>query len=40
MLWAGRKTSVTGYRRSSEDGPLYALTGAPGLWTEQWIDPV
>ena len=40
MLWAGRKTSVTGYRRSPENGSLYALKGAPGLWPEEWIDPI
>ena len=40
MLWAGRQTSVTGYRRSSEDRPSYLLEGAPGLWSEEWLDPV
>jgi hypothetical protein len=40
MLWAGRKTSVTGYRRSPENGSLYALKDAPGLWPEEWIDPI
>ena len=40
MLWAGRKVSVTGYRRSPEDRSLYALQGAPGLWSEEWIDPL
>ena len=40
MLWAGRKASVTGYRRSPEDRSLYTLKGAPGLWSEGWIDPI
>ena len=40
MLWAGREASVTGYRRSPDDRPLYALKGAPGLWLEEWIDPL
>ena len=40
MAWAGRKASVTGYRRGSEDRSLYALKGAPGLWLEEWIEPI
>ena len=40
MPWAGRRTTVTGYRRSRENGSLYALKGAPGLWPEEWIDPI
>jgi hypothetical protein len=40
MLWAGRESSVTGYRRSPDDHSLYALKGAPGLWLEEWIDPI
>ena len=40
VVWAGRKASVTGYHRSSEDRSLYALKGAPGLWSEEWIDPI
>ena len=40
MLWAGRQTSVTGYRRSSEDRSYYVLRDAPGLWSEEWIDPI
>jgi len=40
MLWAGRQASVTGYRRSSEGRPSYQLKGAPGLWSEEWIDPI
>ena len=40
MLWAGREANVTDYRRSSDDRPMYALKGAPGLWLEEWIDPV
>lgn len=38
MVWAGRKTSVTGYRRGFEDRSSYVLKGAPGLWSEEWID--
>jgi len=40
MLWAGRQTSVTGYRRSPEDRSYYVLKDAPGLWSEEWIDPI
>jgi hypothetical protein len=40
MLWAGRRASVTAYRRGSEDRSLYTLKGAPGLWSEEWIDPI
>jgi hypothetical protein len=40
MVWAGREASVTDYRRSPDDRPLYALKGAPGLWLEDWLDPV
>ena len=40
MLWAGRETSVTGYRRGLEDRSLYVLKGAPGFWLEEWIDPI
>ena len=40
MLWAGLEASVTGYRRGPEDRSLYALNGAPGLWLEDWIDPI
>jgi hypothetical protein len=40
MVWAGREASVTGYRSGPDDRPLYALKGAPGLWLEEWIDPI
>jgi hypothetical protein len=40
MLWAGREASVTDYRHSPDGRPLYALKGAPGLWLEEWIDPI
>ena len=40
MLWAGRKASVTGYRRRPEGRSLYALKDAPGLWPEEWIHPL
>jgi hypothetical protein len=40
MLWAGRQACVTGYRLSSENRSSYVLEGAPGLWAEDWIDPI
>jgi hypothetical protein len=40
MLWAGREANVAGYRRSPDDRSMYALNGAPGLWLEDWIDPI
>jgi len=40
MLWAGRETSVTGYRLSPDHLSLYALKGVPGLWLEEWLDPI
>jgi hypothetical protein len=40
MLWAGRSTSVTGYRRGTSDTSLYDLKDAPGLWPEEWLDAI
>jgi hypothetical protein len=40
MLWAGRDASVTRYQRGAGDRCLYALKDAPGLWPEEWIDPI
>jgi L-aminopeptidase/D-esterase-like protein len=40
MVWAGRGTSVTGYRRGTGDASLYDLKDAPGLWPEEWLDAV
>ena len=40
MVCAGRKATVRGYRRGCDDRSLYALEGAPGLWSEEWIDPI
>jgi hypothetical protein len=40
MLWAGRTASITGYRRGPENRSLYTLKDAPGLWPEEWIDPL
>jgi hypothetical protein len=41
MLCAGQDASVTDYRRSpKDDRSLYALKGAPGLWPEEWLDPI
>jgi hypothetical protein len=39
MVWAGRAASVIGYQRGAGNRSLYTLTGAPGLWPEEWIDP-
>jgi hypothetical protein len=40
MLWAGRDASVTGYQRGTGNRSLYALKDAPGLWPEEWLDPI
>ena len=40
MVWAGRDASVTGYQRDAGNRWLYALKDAPGLWPEEWIDPI
>jgi len=40
MLWAGRNANVTGYRRGAGNRSLYALKEAPGLWSEEWVDPI
>jgi hypothetical protein len=40
MLWAGRDASVTGYQRGADNRSLYALKDAPGLWPEEWLDPL
>jgi hypothetical protein len=40
MLWAGRQACVTGYRRSASGRSSYLWGGAPGLWAEEWLDPV
>lgn len=40
MAWAGRETRVTGYRRGAGGRSLYLLDDAPGLWSEDWIDPL
>lgn len=40
MLRAGRDERVTGYRRGAENRSLYALKDAPGLWSEEWLDPI
>jgi hypothetical protein len=40
MLWSGRTASVTGYRLGADGRPRYMLSGAPGLWLGEWIDPV
>jgi hypothetical protein len=40
MLWAGRQARVTGYRRGAGGRSLYVLKGAPGLWAEEWLDPI
>jgi hypothetical protein len=40
MVWAGRDASVTGYQRGAGNRSLYALKDAPGLWPEEWLDPI
>ena len=40
MLWAGREALVLDYRHGPDGRPLYALRGAPGLWLEEWIEPI
>ena len=40
MVWAGRSTSVTGYRRDASDASLYDLKDAPGHWPEEWLDAI
>ena len=40
MLWAGRQACVAGYRSSAEDSSSYVLEGAPGLWAEEWLEPI
>jgi hypothetical protein len=40
MVWAGRGEHVTGYRRGVGSRSLYVLGDAPGLWAEDWIDPI
>jgi hypothetical protein len=40
MVWAGRHASVTGYQRGAGSRSLYTLEGPPGLWPEEWIDPI
>ncbi len=40
MVWAGRDASVTGYQRGAGNRSLYTLKDAPGLWPEEWIDPI
>jgi hypothetical protein len=40
MLWAGRSTTVAGYRRGTGGASLYDLKDAPGLWREAWLDAI
>jgi len=40
MVRAGRCEHVTGYRRGAGSRSLYVLRDAPGLWPEDWIDPI
>ena len=40
MVLAGRADRVTSYRRDSHDRSMYGLQDAPGLWPEEWIDPI
>ena len=40
MLCAGREALVIDYRHGPDGRPLYVLKGAPGLWLEEWIEPI
>jgi hypothetical protein len=40
MVWASRHVSVTGFQRGAGNRSLYVLKDAPGLWPEEWIDPL
>jgi hypothetical protein len=40
MLRAGHRAQVTGFRRGPADRPLYELRDVPGLWREEWIEPI
>jgi len=40
MAMAGRKATVIGYRREPGGGALYVLADAPGLWPDDWLDPI
>jgi hypothetical protein len=40
MVLAGRGASVTGYQRGAGNRSWYVLKDAPGLWPEEWLDPI
>ena len=40
MLLAGRHASVVGYLRSAGNRFSYTLKDAPGLWPEEWLEPI
>jgi len=40
MVLPGRDARVTRYQRGEGNRSLYALKDAPGLWPEEWIDPI
>lgn len=40
MLWASRTAKVVGYRKGPKGRPSYVLSGVPGLWPEEWLDPL
>lgn len=40
MVCAGRRAQVTGFRRGQAGRSLYQLRGVPGLWAEEWIEPL
>jgi hypothetical protein len=40
MVLAGRLARVTRYLRDARERSMYALQDAPGLWPEEWLDPI
>jgi hypothetical protein len=40
MLCAGHRAQVIGFRRGPADRPLYLLRDVPGLWAEDWLEPI
>ena len=40
MLCAGHRAQVIGFRRGQADRPLYLLRDVPGLWAEDWLEPI
>ena len=40
MLWADRRSSVVGFQRRQDGRSLFTLADAPGLWPQEWLDPI